>query len=122
MVGLAHYAIPLPRDMGWPPENIAVQWRSVDVCVFRALPRVPENIRFIVEGKRLGDGIEGALGQAKGYATALMVSCDLIVTDGLRYRLYEHDEQQADFLPIAYANLLSLKQSAAKFLARVKRP
>jgi hypothetical protein len=119
---IAHYAIPLLRAMGWSPENIAVQWRSIDVCVFRDLPRVPENIQFIVEGKRLGDGIEGALGQAKGYATALMVSCDLIVTDGFRYRLYEHDEQQADFLPLAYANLLSLKQPSAKFFARIKRP
>ena len=119
---IAHYAIPLLHAMGWSPENIAVQWRSIDVCVFRTLPRVPENIQFIVEGKRLGDGIEGALGQAKGYATALAVFCDLIVTDGLRYRLYEYDENLADFMPAAYANLLSLKQSAAKFLARLKRP
>jgi hypothetical protein len=83
---------------------------------------VAENIQFVIEGKRLGDGIEGALGQAKGYAVALGISRDLIVTDGLRYRLYEYDEKHADFLPAAYANLLWLKQSSANFFARLKRP
>jgi hypothetical protein len=118
---LAHYTIPLLRTMGWSPENIAVQWHSIDICVFRNLPRVPENIQFIIEGKRLGHGIEGVLEQAKGYAAALGVTCDLIVTDGLRYRLYEYDGKQKDFLPAAYANLPSLKRSSAKFFAEIKR-
>ncbi len=118
---IAHYAIPLLRAMGWSPEHIAVQWHSIDVCVFRALPRVAENVQFIVEGKRLGDGIEGALGQAKGYAAAMGISCDLIVTDGLRYRLYEYDEKTMDYLPAAYANLLVPKQSSARFFTRIKR-
>jgi hypothetical protein len=119
---IAHYAIPLLRALGWPPENIAVQWRSIDICVFRALPRIPGNVQFLIEAKRLGDGIEGALGQARGYATALAVFCDLIVTDGLRYRLYQYDKARTDFLPAAYANLLAPKQSSAKFFAKVKRP
>jgi hypothetical protein len=115
---IAHYAVPLLRALGWPPENIAVQWRSIDICVFRALPRVPANIEFIVEAKRLGEGVEGALAQAQGYASALEVACDLVVTDGLRYRLYDGP---SGFQPAAYANLMRLKQSSEKLFARMKR-
>jgi hypothetical protein len=115
---IAHYAIPLLRALGWPPENIAVQWRSIDICVFRALPRIPANIEFIVEAKRLGEGVEGALAQAQGYASALEVTCDLVVTDGLRYRLYDGP---SGFQPAAYANLTRLKQSSEKLFARMKR-
>jgi hypothetical protein len=86
--------------------------------VFRALPRVPANIEFVIEAKRLGDGVEGALAQAQGYASALGVTCDLIVTDGLRYRLYDGP---SGFQPAAYANLMWLKQSAEKLFARMKR-
>jgi hypothetical protein len=115
---IAHYAVPLLRALGWPPEKIAVQWRGIDICVFRALPRVPANIEFIVEAKRLGEGVEGALAQAQGYTSALEVTCDLVVTDGLRYRLYDGP---SGFLPAAYANLMRLKQPSEKLFARMKR-
>ena len=42
------------RALGWPPEQIAVQWRRIDVAVFRALPRTPENCHLVIEAKRLG--------------------------------------------------------------------
>ena len=78
------------------------------------------HVRYLREAKRLGDAVEGALAQAQGYAAALGVVCDLIVTDGLRYRLFEYDGR-ADFLPTAYANLTRLKQSAEKLFARMRR-
>ena len=68
---VAHCVIPLLRALGWPVERIAVEWRSIDVCVFSKLPRVPQHCHFLVEAKRLGAGVEGALGQAIGYASAL---------------------------------------------------
>jgi hypothetical protein len=117
---LGHLVIPLLRAFGWAPEYIAVKWRDVDVCVFRRLPRIPENVHLVIEVKRLGDALEGALAQAQGYAAALGIICDLIVTDGLRYRLFEYDGR-ADFLPTAYANLTRLKQSAEKLFARMRR-
>jgi hypothetical protein len=96
-----------------------VKRRSIDVAVFDKLPRIPENCRFVVEAKRLGDGVEGALGQAKGYVEALGVPRDIIVTDGIRYRLYGCAKA---FQPVAYANLSRLKQRAAEFFDRVRGP
>jgi hypothetical protein len=73
---------------------------------------------FVIEAKRLGAGVEGALEQAKGYVEALGVARDVIVTDGVRSRMYD---ASADFAPIAYANLARLKQPATELFARMRR-
>jgi hypothetical protein len=105
---VAHYVVPLLQLLGWPVEKIGVKWRDVDVCVFRELPRDPENCHFIIEAKRLGSGVEGALEQAKGYMKNLGVFRDIVVTDGIRYRMYGAEK---DYASRAYANLASLKPS-----------
>jgi hypothetical protein len=116
---ICHFLIPLLGSLGWPPELIAVQWRDIDVCVFTRLPRIPENCSFVVEAKRFGQGIEGALGQAKDYLKKLGVVRDIVVTDGIRYRLYESNK---DFEPTAYANLAYLKEPALLLFDKIRRP
>jgi hypothetical protein len=116
---LVHFVVPLLVRMGWPPERIAVKWRNADVTVFRALPRTPENIHLLIEAKRLGEGIEFAFGQARGYLDALGVARDVMVTDGIRYRYYEAGR---DFAAAAYANLVNLKQSSAQLFEKLLRP
>jgi hypothetical protein len=115
---VAHFVVPFLRDLGWPTERISVKWRRIDVAVFKSLPRTPENCRFVIEAKRLGAGVEGALEQAKGYVQELGVPCDIIVTDGIRYRMYACDRE---FEPVAYANLVRLKRSAVTLLDRMRR-
>ena len=116
---VAHYVVPFLRALGWAVERIAVKWRNIDVCVFSALPRIPEHCHYLIEAKRLGAGVEGALEQATGYVSALGVQCDVVVTDGIRYRMYEASK---DFAPIAYANLARMKQSSLELFARMRRP
>lgn len=115
---IAHFVVPCLRALGWPPERIAVQWRRLDVAVFRSLPRTPENCHLVIEAKRLGMGVEGALEQAKGYVEALGVPRDVVVTDGIRYRMYAGARS---FEPVAYANLARLKRSAVELFARMQR-
>ena len=115
---IAHYIVPFLRKLGWPVENIAIKWRYVDVAVFRALPRSPENCHFIIEAKRLGAGVEGALDQAKGYLKDLEIEREIVVTDGVRYRMYDGSN---NFAHIAYANLDRLKVSASNLFARMSR-
>jgi hypothetical protein len=116
---VVHAVVPFLRALGWPVERIAVKWHYIDVCVFRALPRCAATCHFIIEAKRLGTGVEGALMQAKAYVTALGVARDVVVTDGIRYRMYEASR---DFVPVAYANLARLKRSALALLGRMQRP
>lgn len=116
---VAHYVVPLLRALGWSVERIAVKWQDVDVSVFCALPRRPENCHFIIEAKRLGGGVEGALRQARHYLAKLGIQRDVIVTDGIRYRLYTADQ---NYEPVAYANLIRLKNSALALFERMSRP
>jgi hypothetical protein len=116
---IAHFIVPFLRALGWPPERIAVKWRYIDVAVFRVLPRTPENCHLVIEAKRVGAGVEGALEQAKAYVEALGIPRDVIVTDGIRYRMYAGGR---DFEPVAYANLARLKRPAADLFARLQRP
>ena len=116
---VAHLVVPFLRALGWPPEKIGVEWRKIDVCVFARLPRAPENVRFVIEAKRLATGLEGALGQARRYLAELEVNRDVIVTDGLRYRMYDAAN---DFTPVAYANLRRLKGSARTLFSRMQSP
>lgn len=115
---VAHFVVPFLRALGWPPERIAVKWRRIDVAIFTALPRSPESCHLVIEAKRVGAGVEGALEQARGYVRALGESCDIVVTDGVRYRMYSCAE---DFAPVAYANLARLKPSASELISRMKR-
>ena len=116
---VAHFVVPFLCAFGWPPERIAVKWRYIDVALFTALPRVPENCRFVIEAKRIGSGVEGALEQAKGYVESLGVPRDILVTDGIRYRLYSYE---SGFAPVAYANQIRLKRSAIGLFEQVRRP
>jgi hypothetical protein len=116
---VAHYVVPLLRASGWPPERIAIKWRRIDVALFRALPRTPENCFLVIEAKRLSAGVEGALGQAKGYVESLGIPTNIVVTDGMRYRMYGADR---DFATVAYANLRRLKRPAADLFSRLREP
>lgn len=116
---ITHFVVPFLRSLGWPPEWIAVKWRYIDVAVFQALPRTPENCHLVIEAKRLGAGVEGALEQAKGYVEALGIPRDVIVTDGIRYRMYAGGR---GFEPVAYANLARLKKPAVDLFSRMQRP
>jgi len=116
---VSHFVVPFLRSLGWPPEKIAIKWRHIDVAVFDTLPRIPENCRLVIEAKRLGKGVEGPLNQARDYLRQIGVSRDIIVTDGIRYRMYSC---QNDFVPVAYANLAWLKRRATELFTRMKRP
>lgn len=116
---VAHFVVPFLRALGWHPERIALEWNGIDVAIFDALPRKKGNLRYLIEAKKFGAGVEGALGQARGYAKKLGLVRDVVVTDGIRYRMYAGDQ---DFAPVAYANLGRLKLSATELFKRMKRP
>ncbi len=115
---VGHLVIPFLKALGWRPEHIGIKWRFIDVALFERLPRVPENVRFVIEAKQVGTGIEGALEQARGYIQALRVPRDVVVTDGIRYRMYS---AQSGFSPVAYANLSWLKATALQLFSLLKR-
>ena len=116
---VGHLVLPFVRALGWPPERVGVKWNRIDVALFSSLPRTTEHCAVVVEAKRLGAGVEGALSQALGYVEALGVPRDVVVTDGLRYRMYLASD---DYAPVAYANLGRLKRSATRLFDLLGAP
>lgn len=116
---LVHFVVPLLRALGWAPERIGIKWHYIDITLFKDLPRTPQNCHLVIEAKRLGAGVEGALGQGKRYLAELGIARDIVVTDGIRYRLYDG---QNSFQAAAYANLANLKPSALRLFDRLRRP
>ena len=115
---VGHFVIPFLKALGWQPELIGIKWRYVDLALFKNLPRTPENCQLIIEAKRLGTGVEAALEQGQRYLQDLGIRRDVVVTDGVRYRLYAHEH---DFEGIAYANLNRLKKPALDLFTRLGR-
>lgn len=116
---IMHYVVPFLRALGWSVEHIALKWHYVDITLFHSLPRVPENIQFIIEAKRLGTSVEAAFKQALGYVQALGVERDIVVTDGIRYRFYSAKQ---NYEPVAYANLARLKKTALDLFSYLRKP
>lgn len=92
----------------------ASTWRSFTAC--RA--HRSSAFAFIVEAKRPHRGVESHLAQARDYLRSQGVERDVVVTDGLRYRLYAADQE---YTPVAYANLERLKESQLGLFERLRR-
>ena len=96
--------VPLLTSLGWPEQKIKIEWNNIDVSVFDVPYSKKANPVLLIESKRLWDGLLYAPTQAEQYP-----SCKLfIVSDGIRYKLYELEEFGWKYT--AYMNLASPKR------------
>lgn len=114
---VAHCLVPLLRSLGWLSHQIAIKWNDIDVTLFRGLPRSQASCCMLIEAKRRGLGIEGALKQACGYAQRHNLTCNLLVTDGILYKLFSGRQERR---LIASANLSSLRRSALDLFEQLR--
>lgn len=102
---VAYLVVPLLRALGWTPQKMAVEWGTLDVALFRDVPRTEANLACVVEVKNLNSSCLKARGQAEAYAKKWGPDCRrLVVTDGMRYGVYEKRED-GSFEMRAYMNL-----------------
>jgi len=105
---VATLVVPLLRALGWTPQKMGIEWNHVDVALFQKLPRIDENLRVVVEAKRMNFSCLSARSQALGYAQGRKSCHRLIVTDGLRYGVYRRNKDKS-FTLHAYMNLARLR-------------
>jgi len=110
---VAHLVVPLLRALGWQPERIAVEWKKIDVALFRSLPRTPKNVSLVLEAKKMGAVGTGALKQARDYLKAIGEVTDIVVTDGFTYRRHAAAN---NYSPSGYANLARLTEGGVQLL------
>lgn len=100
--------VPLLLALGWPEQRIKIEFSALDIALFDRPYAGDAEPTLVIESKRLFDGLGGvALQQAQTYAMRYPTCRRLIVSDGLRYKLYLRDQEW--WSPEAYANLLKLR-------------
>jgi hypothetical protein len=110
---LTHITVPLLEALGWEPQQIAVKWQRTDVALFDPISRKPANCRMVIEGKRIGSGLQWAGDQARGYAGKLKLKkADVLVTDGISYKLFKAPDYSDE--TALRANLARPKESAVE--------
>jgi hypothetical protein len=90
--------VPFLQALGWSPQIIGIETRygnrKMDIVLFRKPDRVTPYI--LIETKRMYEGSAGAINQIKRYIKELHELKNLtlfIVTDGLRFWLYNKTEE-----------------------------
>ncbi len=125
-VRICTFQIPMAADVSSNVSTISrclslAAQSQADLAVFPEMAVVGYDFHlhglFQQEGwySKVQEGMETLAADAKelglkafiGTPFALGVSCDVVVTDGIRYRMYEASK---DFAPVAYANLIYLGQ------------
>jgi hypothetical protein len=103
--------VPLLLDCGVGPENIALEWRRIDVAVFRGSARREEDCVLLVEAKRPPRGLTHARYQGEAYGAAHKLEVPVVTTDGFVWSLFRDPD---DPHPL-HADLPRLTTSAEAF-------
>jgi len=105
----AYLVVPLLRALGWTPQKMAVEWKNVDIALFKQLPRTDHNLVAVAECKKKDLSCLTAKSQAELYSAG-KPSCErLIVTDGIRYGVFLR--RKKEWKLYAYMNLTRLQDS-----------
>jgi len=105
----AYLLVPLLRALGWTPQKMAIEWKQVDVALFKQLPRSDANLVAVAECKRKDLSCLTAKSQAESYAEGRPACDRLIVSDGIRYGVFLRHKNT--FILHAYMNLTRLQNS-----------
>ena len=100
--------VPLLMSLGWAEQKIKIELKYADVVLFDKPYSKQSKPIIIIESKRLGDGLGFAYEQASNYAKEYPTCNKLIVSDGIRYKLYKKENRSWNYS--AYINLLELKK------------
>ncbi|MEM2111512.1 MAG: hypothetical protein QXX08_06505 [Candidatus Bathyarchaeia archaeon] len=100
--------VPLFTSVGWAEQKIKIEWNNIDVSIFDSPYSKKSKPILLIESKRLGDGLLYAPSQAQQYAKQFPECRIFIVSDGIRYKLYERENN--DWKYSAYMNLMSPKK------------
>ena len=89
--------LPLLLSLGWSEQQLAIEWKRIDIAGFRKIPddnnklRRPENCQMVIEVKQFYQGLNAGLNQAREYESRIESRRPRIcvATDGVRFRLIQ---------------------------------
>lgn len=99
--------VPLILALGWPEQRLKIEWNKIDIAFFETNYRPGDSPTMILESKKLYHPLLGAEKQAKEYAKKYPSCKKFVVSNGIRYLLFEEDKKE--WTPKTYLNLLKLE-------------
>ena len=99
--------VPLIMSLGWVEENVKIEWHNMDIVLFDRPYAQGGKPVVIIETKRLWHGLGGASKQVRKYAKRHPTCDRLVVTDGIRYKLFTRPKRGIEWPLSAYLNLLT---------------
>lgn len=111
---VSHVILPIFPGLGWSHQQVAVEWKKVDMAFFKGAPTKPDNCVMVLEAKGLGKPLVDRHVQARGYVDkhGLEAVRYIATTDGAVLFLYERpgDGWHEDPTPIGYLDVRSLQK------------
>ncbi len=110
---ISHIVLPLFLGLGWSHQQIAVEWKRVDMAFFSMAPTDISNCIMVLEAKGLGQGLGEVLQQPKSYVNNLQLDKVeyILITDGANLYVYgKNSENNWNNEPIAYLSVQYLQK------------
>jgi hypothetical protein len=99
--------VPLIKSLGWDEKQVRIEWERKDAVLFDSPYSKKSKPLILIETKRLGDGLSDAPEQAKDYAKSNPTCDRLVVTDGIRYKLFTKPKPFGGWSLSHYLNICS---------------
>ena len=99
--------VPLLLALGWPEQRLKIEWNNIEITFFETNYQPGDNPIMILESKKLYHPLLGAEKQAKEYAEKYPSCKKFVVSNGIRYLLFEEDKKE--WTSKTYLNLLKLE-------------
>jgi hypothetical protein len=103
--------VPLLLALGWPEQRIKIEWDRLDIALFRhpycKYDEQGNPCIMILESKRLWDGLLFAEGQAQSASKEFPSCSEIVISDGICYRLYRKGSKGWDWK--AYVNISTMR-------------
>ena len=109
---VSHIILPLFLGLGWSHQQIAVEWKRVDMAFFKKTPTVSENCVMVLEAKGLGSALSAVLNQPKAYVQSLKLTNVryILTTDGENLFVYKKSGNEWEPNPSGYLNVRTLQK------------
>lgn len=110
---VSHVILPLFLGLGWSHQQIAVEWKHIDMAFFRKTPTVEKNCVMVLEAKGLGTALAKVLEQPKRYVERYGMKKNvkyLLTTDGADIFVYDKSYGQWRPNPVGYISVWSLRK------------
>ena len=110
---VSHVVLPIFLALGWSHQQIAVEWKKMDMAFFKRTPTTPENCVMVLEAKGLGQPLNDRVAQPQRYVerSGLGSVRYLLTTDGPSVFLYERNADGWAEEPTGHLDATTLQRS-----------